>query len=128
MGLTLGPVNQVTSEGLPVLFIKDLPPVSSISIKVTRPQIYYGEIGYDYAVVGTVKRSSTIRRATKMSMPRTPGAVACRSTTLLRRMVLATNFQTSKILFSADITAAFADSVLPQHPGAGAEGPALREL
>src|SRR5204863_428683 len=27
MGLTLGPVNQVTSEGLPVLFIKDLPPV-----------------------------------------------------------------------------------------------------
>src|SRR6266480_2053962 len=26
MGLTLGPVNQVTPEGLPVLFIKDLPP------------------------------------------------------------------------------------------------------
>jgi hypothetical protein len=26
-GLTLGPVNQVTSEGLPVLFIRDLPPV-----------------------------------------------------------------------------------------------------
>src|SRR6266508_4484478 len=29
MGLTLGPVNQVTSEGLPVLFVKDLPPVST---------------------------------------------------------------------------------------------------
>jgi uncharacterized membrane protein (UPF0182 family) len=28
-GLTLGPVNQVTPEGLPVLFIKDLPPVST---------------------------------------------------------------------------------------------------
>src|SRR2546430_274852 len=28
MGLTLGPVNQVTPEGLPVLFIKDLPPAS----------------------------------------------------------------------------------------------------
>ena len=28
MGLTLSPVNQVTTEGLPVLFIKDLPPVS----------------------------------------------------------------------------------------------------
>ena len=25
-GLTLGPVNQVTSEGLPVLFVRDLPP------------------------------------------------------------------------------------------------------
>ena len=27
-GLTLGPVNQVTREGLPALFISDLPPVS----------------------------------------------------------------------------------------------------
>ena len=30
MGVTLGPSNEVTGEGLPVLFIKDLPPVSSI--------------------------------------------------------------------------------------------------
>ena len=29
-GLTLGPVNQVTTEGLPVLFIRDLPPVSTV--------------------------------------------------------------------------------------------------
>ena len=28
-GLTLGPVNEVTREGLPVLFIRDLPPVST---------------------------------------------------------------------------------------------------
>jgi uncharacterized protein len=44
MGLTLGPVNQVTPEGLPVLFIKDLPPVSTVSLQLTRPQIYYGEL------------------------------------------------------------------------------------
>src|SRR5213078_607927 len=48
MGLTLGPVNQVTAEGLPVLFIRDLPPVSDVSLKVTRPQIYYGEIANDF--------------------------------------------------------------------------------
>ncbi len=29
MGVTMAPVNQVTDEGLPVLFIKDLPPVSN---------------------------------------------------------------------------------------------------
>ena len=29
-GLTLGPVNQVTTEGLPVLFIRDMPPVSTV--------------------------------------------------------------------------------------------------
>ena len=30
-GLCLGPVNEFTSEGLPVLFVKDLPPASSVS-------------------------------------------------------------------------------------------------
>jgi uncharacterized membrane protein (UPF0182 family) len=34
MGLTLSPVNQITVEGLPVLFIKDLPPSSNVSLDV----------------------------------------------------------------------------------------------
>src|SRR5204862_7872169 len=38
MGVTLGPSNEVTAEGLPVLFIKDLPPASSIPLPITRPQ------------------------------------------------------------------------------------------
>src|SRR5262249_4485906 len=33
-GVTLGPVNQVTAEGLPVLFIKNLPPESSVDLNV----------------------------------------------------------------------------------------------
>ena len=53
MGITMAPVNQVTPQGLPVLFIKDVPPVSSISVKVTRPQIYYGELTSNYVIVGT---------------------------------------------------------------------------
>jgi len=50
-GLTLGPVNQVTSEGLPVLFIKDLPPASSVDLEVTQPSIYFGELSSDYVLV-----------------------------------------------------------------------------
>src|SRR5437764_8526345 len=56
MGLTLGPVNQVTSEGLPMLFVKDLPPVTTVSLRVTRPQIYYGELANDFVFVGTRQR------------------------------------------------------------------------
>ena len=51
MGLTMAPVNQVTTEGLPVLFIKDLPPVSTCRLKLTRPQIYYGELTNSYVFV-----------------------------------------------------------------------------
>ena len=53
MGIAMAPVNQVTAEGLPVLFVKDLPPVSTVSIKVTRPQIYYGQLTNSYVFVGT---------------------------------------------------------------------------
>jgi hypothetical protein len=53
MGIAMAPVNQVTVEGLPVLFVKDLPPVSTVSVKVTRPQIYYGELTNGYVFVGT---------------------------------------------------------------------------
>ncbi|MGH7301032.1 MAG: UPF0182 family protein, partial [Candidatus Rokuibacteriota bacterium] len=48
-GLVAGPVNSVTSEGLPEFFIKDIPPaVTGGMPEITRPAIYYGEIGNEY--------------------------------------------------------------------------------
>jgi uncharacterized protein len=55
-GLALGPVNRVTSEGLPELLVKDIPPVSSNPIfKIKRPELYFGELTNGYAVVKTQK-------------------------------------------------------------------------
>jgi uncharacterized protein len=55
-GLCLGPVNESTPDGLPVLFIKDIPPVSSIDLEVKRPEIYYGELSNNYCFVKTGAR------------------------------------------------------------------------
>jgi len=53
-GLTLGPVNRVTAEGLPVLLVQDIPPRSALPIfKIDRPEIYYGELTKGYVVVKT---------------------------------------------------------------------------
>lgn len=52
-GIAMSPVNEVTPSGQPRLFIKDLPVISETDIKVERPQIYYGEITRDFAVVNT---------------------------------------------------------------------------
>lgn len=52
-GLTLGPVNQMTTEGLPVLYIQNIPPQSSVKIPVTQPSVYFGEASNDYVLVGT---------------------------------------------------------------------------
>jgi len=50
-GVVMGPVNRITPEGLPEFFIKDIPPVASTNIKVTRPEIYYGEQSNEYVFV-----------------------------------------------------------------------------
>ncbi|MGB3292750.1 MAG: UPF0182 family protein [Phormidesmis sp.] len=42
-GVAMSPVNQVTVEGLPDFFIKDIPPVTSTDIALDQPRIYYGE-------------------------------------------------------------------------------------
>jgi len=42
-GVVMNPVNSVTTEGLPELFIKDIPPVSSIDVPIEQPAVYYGE-------------------------------------------------------------------------------------
>ncbi|MGH7826410.1 MAG: UPF0182 family protein, partial [Candidatus Binatia bacterium] len=52
-GVVFGPVNQVTPEGLPEFFIQDIPPVSTGAIKVSRPEIYFGELANDYVIVKT---------------------------------------------------------------------------
>jgi uncharacterized membrane protein (UPF0182 family) len=105
MGLTLGPVNQVTTEGLPVLFIQDLPPVANVtSLKITRPQIYYGELANDYVFVGTKQREFDHPSGEDNVYAAYEGSGGVKVGNLLRRLVLAARFGSSKILFSQDIT------------------------
>lgn len=56
-GLVMSPVNEVTTEGLPKFFLSDIPPVAqdtlAAALKVTRPEIYYGERTFNYALAAT---------------------------------------------------------------------------
>ena len=52
-GVAMGPVNEVTQEGLPVLFLKDLPPTSETNLAVEQPSIYFGELSNDYVLINT---------------------------------------------------------------------------
>ncbi|MEM6613487.1 MAG: UPF0182 family protein [Cyanobacteria bacterium P01_C01_bin.72] len=51
-GLVMNPVNEVTADGLPVLLVKNIPPVSKVELKITEPAIYYGELTQDYIYTG----------------------------------------------------------------------------
>ena len=52
-GLCMSPVNEVTTEGLPNFYIKDLPPKSIHGLNITRPEIYFGEDTMNYIIVNT---------------------------------------------------------------------------
>ena len=106
MGLTLGPSNAVTSEGLPLLFIKDLPPASSVDLRITRPQIYYGEMSNDFVLAPSRQR--------EFDYPAGEGDAAAYSSydgrggvsvgSLARRLLYAVRFGSLNILLSADLT------------------------
>jgi hypothetical protein len=104
MGLTLAPVNQVTPEGLPVLLVKDLPPVSTVSLAVTRPQIYYGELDDDYVFVGTRQREFDYPSGEQDIYSAYRGSGGVRVGGLWRRLLFAARFGTTNVLFSQDIT------------------------
>jgi len=55
-GYTLAPVSDFTSEGLPNLLVKNIPPVTAHpELAVSRPEIYYGELTREPAVVNTLE-------------------------------------------------------------------------
>jgi uncharacterized protein len=103
MGVTMAPVNQVTSEGLPVLFIKDVPPVSTVSVKLTRPQIYYGKLTNDYVFVGTGQPEFDYPAGDKNIYTKYTGHGGVPIGSLLRKMLYAFQFGSLKILLSDDI-------------------------
>ncbi|MGH7653260.1 MAG: UPF0182 family protein [Gemmatimonadaceae bacterium] len=104
MGVTMAPVNQVTDEGLPVLFIKDVPPVSSVSIKVTRPQIYYGEMTNSYVFVGTAQKEFDYPAGETNTYTNYTGRGGVPVGSLLRRSLFAWQFDSPDIVLSSYIT------------------------
>ncbi|MBA3646454.1 MAG: UPF0182 family protein, partial [Gemmatimonadaceae bacterium] len=106
MGITMAPVNQVTSEGLPVLFIKDLPPASSVSVKLTRPQIYYGELTNDYVFVGTGQKEFDYPAGETNIYGRYAGKGGIPIGSLGRKLLYAFQLGSLKILLSDDIKGA----------------------
>src|SRR5437870_8103564 len=106
MGLTLGPVNEVTEEGLPVLFIKDLPPASAVSLAVKRPEIYFGELTDNWVFANTGQQEFDYPSGDENIFGTYKGNGGVRVGGLLRRLVFAAYFRSLKVLLSSDITSA----------------------
>jgi uncharacterized protein len=102
-GLTLGPVNQVTSEGLPVLFVKDLPPVSTADLAIAEPRLYFGELSSEYVFVGTRAAEFDYPRGDDNVVSRYEGNGGVPVGSVWRKLLFAMRFRSQQILFSNDL-------------------------
>jgi uncharacterized protein len=103
-GLTLGPVNEVTPEGLPVLFIRDLPPESTVDLKVTQPAIYYGELPNDHVFVKTGTEEFDYPRGDDNVFTTYAGNGGVPLSNVFRRLMFAIRFRSTDTFFSPNLT------------------------
>ena len=104
-GVAGGPVNQVTPEGLPVLFVKDLPPKSEVAeLAITRPEIYYGEILNDYVITKTKSKEFDYPKGEENVYTTYAGKGGVELISPLRRLFYAFRFGSLKMILSGDIT------------------------
>jgi uncharacterized membrane protein (UPF0182 family) len=102
-GAVLGPVNRISREGLPEFFIKDIPPISSANIKITRPEIYYGETSNEYVFVRTKRPEFDYPVGEKNVYSRYEGKGGV-PLSFWKKLLFAVRFGSFTILLSDDIS------------------------
>jgi uncharacterized membrane protein (UPF0182 family) len=103
-GLVAGPVNRITAEGLPEFFIKDIPPAGVGGMpKITRPEIYYGEIGNEYVFVRSRSQELDYPSGDQNVYTRYEGRGGIPVDSLLRKVAFAARFGALTVLLSNDL-------------------------
>ena len=104
-GVVFGPVNQVTPVGLPEFFVKDIPPVATAGIKITRPEIYFGELANDYVLVQTKSQELDYPAGDQNVYSNYQGRGGVGIGSLWRRLIFSAYYATFRIVLSQDLTA-----------------------
>ncbi|MCL5058997.1 MAG: UPF0182 family protein [Actinobacteria bacterium] len=103
-GIVASPVNKVTTEGLPQLTIKDIPPVTGSDIKVERPEIYFGESTDDYVIVNAREEEFDYPKGDENAYTMYRGNNGVRIGSLLKRVMFALSLGDYKLLLSSEVT------------------------
>src|SRR5213594_692998 len=104
-GAVVGPVNRITAEGLPEFLVKDIPPQSTGGFpKITRPQIYYGEVSNEYVLVKTKSQELDYPSGDQNVYTTYSGLGGIPLSSFFRKVAFAMRFGEIKILLSNDLT------------------------
>jgi uncharacterized protein len=104
-GLTMNPVNGFTPEGLPTLYLSNMPVQSTVpGLNVTRPEIYFGELTNTDVYVKTRQQEFNYPQGQSNNLTSYQGDGGIAVGGLLRRIVLAFDRgDLGKLPFSDDV-------------------------
>lgn len=103
-GVVVNPVNKISGEGLPELLIKDIPPVSSVDLTITRPEIYYGEITKGYVIVKTKAKEFDYPKGDENIYSNYAGNGGMPVSSLWRRILFSIKYSNMQILLTTNFT------------------------
>ncbi len=105
-GVTMNPVNGFTPEGLPTMYLSDMPVQSAVpGLKVTRPEIYFGELTNTDVYVNTRQKEFNYPQGQTNSFTSYEGKGGIVLGNFLRRILIAIDSgELGKVPFSDDIT------------------------
>ncbi len=104
-GITMNPVNGFTSEGLPTLILSNMPVQSTVSsIRITRPEIYFGELTNTDVYVKTRQQEFNYPQGETNNLTSYEGTGGIPIGGFLRRLLIAFDQDDlTKLPFSDDI-------------------------
>ncbi len=104
-GVVLSPVNEVVEEGLPDLWLRDIPPQASYpELDLTRPEIYFGELTSEYVIVSTEEQELDYPSGDQNVYTTYQGSGGVLLDSFLKRLAYAVRLGNSQILLSDSIT------------------------
>ena len=99
-GIVMSPVNLISRDGLPMLFIKNIPPISEIDLAVEEPAIYYGEQSDRYIFTGTTTTEFDYPQGSSNAFTKYEGLGGVPIPSIWHRLAYAYDLGSLKILIS----------------------------
>ena len=103
-GAVLSPGNVVTPQGLPDFFLRDIPPRGREEFTLHRPEIYFGELTHNYALVNTTEEEFNYPIGEINAYTTYEGRAGVSLGSWLNRVAFGLRFRHYQILVSSTIT------------------------
>ena len=104
-GVCLSPVKLVVGEGLPDLWVKDIPPESRYPhMQIRQPEIYYGQATSEYALVKTSTKEFDYPKGTGNVYTTYSGEGGVQIGTFFRRLLFAIRMADINLFFTGYLT------------------------